>query len=346
MASPEYQTIAYEFATGQWRNHIQYSCYECGYQNFNDKEAIQQHCEENSHGVVSYVDDDSFIESEAGKLAGVIITFGFLCWNTKDVSVEGLIALYQEIGRLERLGVTARVLVLDNGSMDGSAKALAACALPGYGDVLAVKDNIGISAGRNLIIDECGIYDPKYILLMDGDINIVPFSSYAMASYLESHPQAGCIGAVASQCTTDGLGVSRRLYSIHESRAKKDIACAWTQYGMFRYDMFDKVRFDEGGPFGEPGWGFEDDDLCYQMYKEGYENHYFTGMTYLHRSLRSSWPSLTGMGINIHEKFLRRRTYLIDKWKHDSQIAPYAGIVKGQRMPETYGRSYSPTRQK
>ena len=76
---------------------------------------------------------------------------------------------------------------------------------------------------------------------------------------------------------------------------------AWTQYGLFRRAIFDAgVRFDETTPFDGAGWGFEDNDLAFQMDLRGYVNQRFFGMTYLHRDVRSSIRIMRTPGHRCH----------------------------------------------
>src|SRR3712207_4249018 len=64
---------------------------------------------------------------------------------------------------------------------------------------------------------------------------------------------------------------------------------AWTQYGLFRREVFAAgVRFDTNAPFDGAGWGFEDNDLAFQLEVKGFANQRFSGMTYLHRNVHSS----------------------------------------------------------
>jgi hypothetical protein len=60
--------------------------------------------------------------------------------------------------------------------------------------------------------------------------------------------------------------------------------------------------------------GFEDNDLAFQMEMKGYQNQYFTGMVYLHRSARSSIRIMRECGIDAQTLYTRRKQYVINKW--------------------------------
>ena len=99
---------------------------------------------------------------------------------------------------LRRLGQEPFLCLCDNGSADGLADALQALApqIDVPYKLISNRDNLGNSIARNQIIDYMLACDADYLLFMDGDIEIVPFSSFAMLRYMEnSGHQLGCIGA-------------------------------------------------------------------------------------------------------------------------------------------------------
>jgi len=182
--------------------------------------------------------------------------------------------------------------------------------------VILNPSNAGNSVARNQIIDymmECGA---DYLLFMDGDIEIVPFSSFAMMRYMEScGRQLGSIGADSAGQSPNRYQVSPCLYGIRGMRLEDVNLVAWTQYGMFRRAVFEEgVRFDENPPFQGPGWGFEDNDLAFQMEVKGFRNQRFMGMVYLHRAMQSSVRIMRQLGLDPHALYETRKRYVIDKW--------------------------------
>ncbi len=219
---------------------------------------------------------------------------------------------------LQRLGQEPFIAVCDNGSTDGTQEALRA-----LDDQIEVPhrfilndSNRGSSVGRNQIIDLMLEIRGDYLLFMDGDIEIVPFSSFAMLCHMEnSGHRLGCLGANSTEQTSSRERVSAYLYSVDSCRLETTNLVAWTQYGMFRCAVFeDGIRFDEADPFNGAGWGFEDNDLAFQMEIKGYLNQRFFGMTYLHRNLSSSIRIMREHGFNVEALYARRKQYVIDKW--------------------------------
>jgi glycosyltransferase involved in cell wall biosynthesis len=167
------------------------------------------------------------------------------------------------------LGQDPVICVCDNGSTDGTAGALQM--LESQIDVphrLILNDqNLGNSIARNQIISYAVENAADYVLFMDGDIEIVPFSSFAMLRYMENNGHwLGCIGADHAGQSPSRDRTTPYRYSIDYSQIEATNTNTSTQYGLFRRDVFDDgIRFDETAPFDRPGWGFEDNDLAFQM---------------------------------------------------------------------------------
>ena len=228
------------------------------------------------------------------------VVLALLTWNTRDVSMDSVHALINESRMLRRLGHEPYLCVCDNGSTDGTQEQLrilkAELDLPHH--FIMNASNVGNSVARNQIIDYMLLCDADYLLFMDGDIEVVPFSSYAMVRYMEHHgAQLGCIGACSAEQTNRRDRATSSFFNIEKVETINLVA--WTQYGLFRKEVFSEgVRFDERGPFTGPGWGFEDNDLAFQMEMKGFVNQRFFGMTYLHRDARSSIRVMKALGID------------------------------------------------
>lgn len=252
------------------------------------------------------------------------VVLSLLTWNTRDVSLDSVRAYVREAHMLRRTGHDPLICVCDNGSTDGTPAMLEQAAVESDVPIHLIlnPENFGSSVGRNQIIDymlECG---GDYLLFMDGDIEVVPGSSLAMLCYMESQGRRlGCVGADSGGQTADRRAATPCQYSLHGRFETTDLV-AWTQYGMFRREVFaDGVRFDERGPLGRPGWGFEDNDLAFEMEVRGYLNHRFFGMTYLHRNIRSSVRNLRQAGIDPNPLWEARKQFVVDKWQGVPQIS-------------------------
>ncbi|HST50361.1 MAG TPA: glycosyltransferase [Pyrinomonadaceae bacterium] len=246
------------------------------------------------------------------------IALSLLTWNTRDISLDALGALVREAAMLRRLGHEPFVVVCDNGSTDGLREALSDA--DGRIEIehcfILNPENRGSSVARNQIIDLALENDADYLFMTDGDIELVPFSSFAMLRHMEDCGHTlGCLGAAMYGQSPLREETTPYLYSLAGLPVEEDNLLAWTQYGMFRREVFEAgVRFDVTHPFDREGWGCEDNDLAFQMHVKGFAIRRFGGMTYLHRSINSSVRVLRSLGVDPSANYERRRRYVIDKW--------------------------------
>lgn len=109
-----------------------------------------------------------------------------LNYNGRDLTlstVGSLLALdYPELG----------ILVVDNGSSDGSEAAIAA-AFPGVRQ-LRTEVNLGISGGLNLGFRAGLAEDWDYLMPMNNDIEVAPDLLRELVAAAESDPAIGCAG--------------------------------------------------------------------------------------------------------------------------------------------------------
>jgi len=265
-----------------------------------------------------------FSKGNRPQAKGKRIVLALLTWNTRDVSIDSIRAYIREARMLARLGCEPHICVCDNGSTDGSQAAI--LEMDAQIDVphkfILNSENLGNSIARNQIIEYLMESGGDYLLFLDGDIEIVPFSSFAMLRYMEnSGYRLGCIGADFRGQSAIRAQTTPYLYSIDAERIDEVNWVAWTQYGMFRRAVFERgVRFDESGPFKGPGWGFEDNDLAFQLQMSGFRIQYFSGVVYLHRAVRSSVRIMRQLGHDPRAPYERRKQYVINKWESVPQI--------------------------
>lgn len=254
--------------------------------------------------------------------AGETVGLSLLSWNTRAATLEALAALAAEGERLARRGVVPFLVACDNGSSDGTGEALAEAVgrLAVRSHLLLNGENQGISRARNRVVEALLAAGADYLLLTDGDIEVVPGSVVTMLDHLrQCAPEVGAIGAHCHGQTRDRALATPYLPSLAAcplSDDRESLWVAWTQYGLFRRAVFAAgVRFDEGPPFDRAGWGCEDVDLAFQMHAAGFYSQVFTGMTYLHRNINSSIPHLRELGLDPRADYDRRRRYVIGKWQ-------------------------------
>jgi len=114
-----------------------------------------------------------------------------LNWNGVDFMKKFIPGVVASCNRLsERLpGWTARTVVADNGSTDGSVewmKGLGECA-----DTLFFDRNYGFTGGYNKAFRELGGKGFDYFLLLNSDIEVTEDWLVPLAQWMDSHPSCG-----------------------------------------------------------------------------------------------------------------------------------------------------------
>ncbi|RLC34037.1 hypothetical protein DRH14_03795, partial [Candidatus Shapirobacteria bacterium] len=166
-------------------------------------------------------------------------------------------------GDLRKTGYEYEVIVIDNGSKDGSEKLA----------TIANSYNMGVSIARNQGIDASS---GEYIFMLDGDIVPVENSINCLLKYLEDNPLKYAIGFHANKFTNQKNKNGQKhheifCYKLFDVQIYKK-ACVY--YGLFRKNLFDKgVRFETSGEFGKQGYGWEEIDFYKQMEKRGIEQY-------------------------------------------------------------------------
>jgi hypothetical protein len=141
----------------------------------------------------------------------------------------------------------------------------------------------------------------------------------------------GCLGAHMYGQSPVRAQTTPRLYSLGGLELREEEVVAWTQYGMFRREVFDAgVRFDDAYPFDREGWGCEDNDLAFQLLVKGYRIQCFKGMTYLHRNMHSSMRILRALGHDPRSTYETRKRYVVEKWSATPAIS--AGPLRHVRV--------------
>lgn len=110
-----------------------------------------------------------------------VLSVVVLSWNTKDLTLACLRALYAETPRHAR-----EVIVVDNGSHDGSADAIAA-AFPQV-SLQRNPDNRLYSAGNN---QGAAVARGEYLCTLNSDTEVRPGALDRLVEFLRDHPDYG-----------------------------------------------------------------------------------------------------------------------------------------------------------
>lgn len=301
-----------------------YRCCQCPYDTFDLNDA-KAHV--GRHPSIHIPDPELKLNRQGIRLAIGVVTSAS-DWPSRTITLASW-----EVTRLHDLGIQASLFWVDNGSdrkhVAGGTRFINKL----WGSTVhSFRENLGQSVARNLIITQCIDKEIDYLLMLDGDIEIIEYSGFAMTNYLLQHKddKVGCIGMYSRNCTShqDDLA-TQCLYIAHTDNHP---GMAWTQYGMFDCEMFRQgVKFDTSSVFKGQGWGFEDDELYCQMLALGYISRNTKYFRYAHYSRHSS---LKAMDKDLAAKvWADRKAYVYGKWIGNPLTKAHVEHMTNQTMP-------------
>lgn len=168
------------------------------------------------------------------------------------------------------------VIVVDNGSTDGTEQYLEALAAeqPGI-KILLNRSNLGFAAGNNVGLSAA---TGEYLVLLNNDTEVTEGWALTLLRHLQSDPSIGIIGPV-----TDNIGNEARIQLTYsDAEQMREAARCYTLAhigGSFEMRtlaffcvMLPRRTYEKCGPLCvDYGLGFfEDDDYCRRVEKEGW----------------------------------------------------------------------------
>lgn len=114
----------------------------------------------------------------------VDLSIVIVAWNVRDLVLDCLESI-----RDVKLGFSYEVIVIDNGSADGTVQAVS----EKYPEarVLALPRNIGFGAGNNRGLE---IMRGRHAVLLNSDTIVLPGGLETCVAYLDAHPEVGVVG--------------------------------------------------------------------------------------------------------------------------------------------------------
>jgi len=207
------------------------------------------------------------------------------------------------------------IIIVNNGSRDGTGKWLATQA-----DLTIVnRENRGAGPGRNAGLDAAGEFD--YVLMLDGGIRPLRGGIQAMLDYLEANPGVDVISPEVATCFTTDLATAWRRMTgpIDASTAFPQRCISSTAYALCRAKAWNGLRFSEVGPFAQPGWGVDDNEMACRWNDAGIVHHDFMFVgeqmrPQVYRRQGGSWGRLskeTGVWPNQYGSVYEQRCVLL-----------------------------------
>lgn len=259
-------------------------------------------------------------------------------------SLDNLPLLQKQLPVL--LDECGRVIVVSNGSQDGTNEWLQEVDEPRLTAVY--RENLGAGPGRNAGLAEWDKNPTPYVLMVDGGI-MPPYNGVKYhKDYLTRHPEVDIISPEVNSAFTTDLQEATLIMTgpIPDDSIFRQGMLSGTAYCLTRARVWD-VRFCEEGPFGEPGWGADDNDMQYRWNEKGYIHYDYTaGKTGIKLYRRASgsfkrlfqdtgiWPNQYG---SVYEK---RHVKLTQDWRnyydpiYNAWKIKYSFVMRGMDVPE------------
>ena len=220
-------------------------------------------------------------------------------------TLDNLPMLKQQVSIL-RDEPLSEIIVVNNGSEDGTQEWLA-----GQGGLTVVnRENMGAGPGRNAGLDAAGQFD--HVLMLDGGIRPLRGGVAAMLAYLERHPEVDVISPEIATCFTSDENLAyRRMVGMGNTFPQR--ALSSTAYALCSARAWDGLRFSEEGPFGQPGWGVDDNEMACHWNEAGIVHHDFGGVKLLRRQSGSFGRLFreTGIWPNQYGSIYEQRNVLL-----------------------------------
>jgi glycosyltransferase involved in cell wall biosynthesis len=208
---------------------------------------------------------------------------------------------------LMQSSVPAEIIVVDDGSTDGTQDVLA-----GYNDRITVirQKNRGPAAARN---HGYAVSSGDYLLFLDSDDLVPPNKLEIQISFLETHPEFGLVYSAWRQIDESGTRVLGEVRPNKQGHLLRDILCRRLFFfpgtAVIRRECLEQV-----GPFDESLFGCEDADLWLRLAHAGYAFGYVDVPLF---SYRVHSASITG---TVNPRHVRSWVASLDKFFHTPDL--------------------------
>lgn len=265
------------------------------------------------------------------------LSIGIVNWNTRAILRGCLESLAATAGE-----VNAEIVVVDNGSTDGSQEMLAA-GFPSV-RVIANRENQGFAAANNQAIDQT---TGRIVLFLNSDTVMRPGVLPAIIRHFDDHPEAGAVGCGLLNVDGSPQRSSWRGY-VSLRFALIDALYLWRLMPGSRFVQRSDVTAPEGAPYvqvdhllgaclavprrvlresgGFDGRFFmflEETDLCYRIKERGYEIHFLPGPKIVHYGGQST-KQVAAMKRILYQSQLR---FLRKHGARRSVLIAYKGVT-------------------
>jgi GT2 family glycosyltransferase len=247
-------------------------------------------------------------------------------WNTREMTLDCLSSVQAGLAGPDAGAIDAQVIVVDNGSEDGSAEAIRAR----FPDVELIRNrhNRGFAAANN---QGFLLATGRYVLLLNSDTVVHGDALSASVAYLDDHPLVGALGIKALNADGTTQMTCQRYPSLLGQLLLASGLWKLERPGVFgRYQMRDWDRdterevevisgcylmvrrqvLEQVGPLDEDFFFFgEETDWCRRMRNEGWILMFSPVGTFTHYGSASARRldhrrdvMLAGSKVRLHRK--------------------------------------------
>lgn len=301
------------------------------------------------------------MEKDGLKLSIIIVN-----WNTRDLLKQCLESLINELTKLRINGLKAEIIVVDNGSTDGSVdyiNGLTKLRINGLTiKKILNKENLGFAAGNNIGIKQA---EGKYIMLLNSDTIVKDGAIEKMLTFLHDREEISIVGprllnadrSFQANCGKfPDLWVSFvMLFKEHfggsdlvRCSPKQSCFVDWLMGAAFvaRREVFEKV----GGLDENIFMYMEEVEWFYRAKNAGFKTYFYKEAEIIHLSRGSSKSGKTEPILNIYKgliyfykKHMNFLAQLLLKMmlKIKALTAIGIGYIKNDDyLKETYGKAF------
>lgn len=226
-------------------------------------------------------------------------------WNTRDLLAQCVQSVYDTVG-----GVEFEVIVVDNGSTDGS-QAMLRERFPAI-HMIANEENAGFTRANNQAI---GASRGRYVLLLNSDTIVQPGALEAMVRFADCRPEAGIIG-----CQLLNADLSLQLSwaqfptfwselwgcNVRKRRSTADALAYEVDWVGGACLLARREAIEQVGPLDEGFFMYsEEADWCFRMVKSGWKVYYLLGGQVVHLGGRSTQQVSDRMLVQLYQSKLR-----------------------------------------
>ncbi len=266
-------------------------------------------------------------------------------WNTRDLLDRCLETIPEAVS-----GWTHEVIVVDNGSTDGSGT-MVRTRHPGV-HLVENGENVGFVRATNQGI---ALSRGQYVLLLNSDTVAPPGSLARMVAFMEDYPDAGAVGpklvnpdgsfqasyahfpTLVSE-SLSAFGLNRRLYGpYHPSPPprpdERPGPVDWVPGACL---LLRRKALEDVGPLDEGFWMYsEDTDLCYRLHRAGWKVYYLPDVEIVHfggASSKQCRPESVGRLYRGKARFFRKHYGFLPTLLLGAAIAAAYGVKAGIAM--------------